>query len=147
MRSIHTWGQRDVREIESISGERRRDKRYPMELQLRWKLVRRRRLIDAGTGCTVNISSGGIRFEGGRTLPAGLNVELAISWPVLLLNIAPMQLFVTGRILRSGEGWAAIRTVTHEFRTFSVGGSLNTELRTPGPLLPTKGATAVSGAP
>jgi hypothetical protein len=147
MRSIHTWGQQDVQEIKSIGGERRRDKRYGMQLQLRWKLVRRRRLIDAGTGCTVNMSSGGIRFEAGRDMPAGLNVELAISWPILLLNVAPMQLFVTGRILRSGEGWAAIRTVTHEFRTFSVGGPLNTELRTPGPLLQMKGATAVNGAP
>jgi hypothetical protein len=145
MRSIHTWGQA-VQEIESIGGERRRDKRYGMQLQLRWKLVRRRRLIDAGTGCTINMSSGGIRFEAGREMPAGLNVELAIAWPILLLNVAPMQLFVTGRILRSREGWAAIRTVTHEFRTFSVNGPLKTGLRPSVPVLQMKGATAFNGA-
>ena len=111
-----------MQQIETIGGERRRDKRYGMQLQLRWKLVRRRRTIDTGTGITVNMSSGGIRFEAGREMPAGLNVELAISWPILLLNVAPMQLFITGRILRSGDGWAAIRTVTHEFRTFASGG-------------------------
>jgi hypothetical protein len=146
MRSIHTWGD-DVQEIESIGGERRRDKRYGMQLQLRWKLVRRRRTIDTGTGCTVNMSSGGIRFEAGREMPAGLNVELAISWPILLLNVAPMQLFITGRILRSSEGWAAIRTVTHEFRTFSSAGVAANGLRTPGLLIQMKGATAVNGAP
>jgi len=145
MRSIHSWGG-DVQEIESIGGERRRDKRYGMQLQLRWKLVRRRRLIDTGTGCTVNMSSGGIRFEAGRDMPAGLNVELAIAWPILLLNVAPMQLFITGRILRSGNGWAAIRTVTHEFRTFSAGGALTDGLRTPGLLLQMKGAAALNGA-
>jgi hypothetical protein len=108
-------------QTETIGGERRRDKRYGMKLQLRWKLVRRRRTIDTGTGYTMNMSSGGIQFEAGRELPSGLNVELAISWPMLLLNVAPMQLFITGRITRSGPGWAAIRTVTHEFRTFGSG--------------------------
>jgi hypothetical protein len=145
MRSIHTWGDA-VQEIESIGGERRNDKRYGMQLQLRWKLVRRRRTIDTGTGCTVNMSSGGIRFEAGREMPAGLNVELAISWPILLLNVAPMQLFITGRILRSGDGWAAIRTVTHEFRTFSAGGAMANGMRAPGLLIHMKGAAAVNGA-
>jgi len=145
MRSIQTWGD-DVQEIESIGGERRRDKRYGMQLQLRWKLVRRRRTIDTGTGSTVNMSSGGIRFEAGREMPSGLNVELAISWPILLLNVAPMQLFITGRILRSSDGWAAIRTVTHEFRTFSASGATANGLRTPGLLIHMKGAAAVNGA-
>ncbi len=144
MRSIHTWGD-DVQQVETIGGERRRDKRYGMQLQLRWKLVRRRRLIDAGTGCTINMSSGGIRFEAGREMPSGLNVELAIAWPVLLLNVAPMQLVITGRILRSGDGWAAIRTVTHEFRTFAASGAQANGLRTPGLLIHMKGAAAVNG--
>src|SRR5580658_6009169 len=143
MGPIHTWGD-DVQLTETIGGERRRDKRYGMQLQLRWKLVRRRRTIDTGTGCTVNMSSGGIRFEAGREMPSGLNVELAISWPILLLNVAPMQLYITGRILRSGNGWAAIRTVTHEFRTFAAGGTLNAA-RSPGVLLQMKGTAAVNG--
>src|ERR1700684_222932 len=145
MGSIHTWGD-DVQQIESIGGERRRGQRYGMQLQLRWKLVRRRRTIDTGTGCTVNMSSGGIRFEAGREMPAGLNVELAISWPILLLNVAPMQLFITGRILRSGEGWAAIRTVPHELRTSAAGGAMANGLRTPGLLIQMKGAAAINGA-
>jgi hypothetical protein len=57
-----------------------------------------------------------------------------------------MQLFVTGRILRSGEGWAAIRTVTHEFRTFSAGGAMANGMRAPGLLIHMKGAAAVNGA-
>ena len=145
MGSIHTWGD-DVQQVETIGGERRRDKRYGMQLQLRWKLVRRRRTIDTGTGCTVNMSSGGIRFEAGREMPAGLNVELAISWPVLLLNVAPMQLFITGRILRSGSGWEAIRTVTHEFRTFVASGAPANGQRMPGLLIHMKGSAAVNGA-
>ena len=91
-----------------------------MQLQLRWKLIRRRRLIDSGTGRTIDLSGGGILFEAGGDLQAGLNVELAIAWPVLLHDVAPMQMMAGGRIVRSGGGWAAIRTVTHQFRTAGI---------------------------
>ena len=47
----------------------------------------------------------------------GFDVELAISWPVLLHNVAPMQLVVQGRIVRSEGGQIAIRMIQHEFRT------------------------------
>ncbi len=106
-----------MEKLDAIGGERRNDKRYGMELQLRWKLIRRRREIDAGTGRTIDMSSGGVMFEAGADLPAGLNVELSLAWPLLLQNVAPMQLVITGRIVRSDKGWVAIRTVTHEFRT------------------------------
>jgi hypothetical protein len=53
-------------------------------------------------------------------LPFGLNVELSISWPVLLHNVAPLQLVVSGRIVRSDGNRAAIRMTQHEFRTVGV---------------------------
>lgn len=109
-----------MNELQSIGGDRRNDKRYGMQLRLRWKLVRRRRVIDSGMGQTIDMSSGGILFDAGSDLPVGLNVELAIAWPMLLREVTPMQLMVTGRILRSSDGRTAIRTVTHEFRTLGV---------------------------
>jgi len=108
-----------VENTQGLNGERRQDRRYEIGLELRWKLIRRRRVIDSGVGKTVDLSSGGIMFETGRDLPAGLNVELSIQWPVRLHNVAPLQLIVSGRIVRSGSGWAAIRTVQHEFRTMA----------------------------
>jgi hypothetical protein len=106
--------------METIGGDRRSDRRYGMQLHLRWSLVRRRREIDAGTGRTIDMSSGGILFETGCELPTGLNVEMHIAWPMLLHDVAPMQLVVTGRIVRSSRGWAAIRTMSHEFRTAGI---------------------------
>jgi len=44
-------------------------------------------------------------------------VELAISWPVMLHNSAPLQLIVSGRIVRSNGTRAGVRMVQHEFRT------------------------------
>ncbi|MGB9457255.1 MAG: PilZ domain-containing protein [Bryobacteraceae bacterium] len=106
-----------IQQFDTIAGDRRRDKRYELELDLRWKLIRRRRLLEGGEGRTVDVSSGGILFDAGRPLPPGLNVELLINWPVMLHNVAPLQLMVYGKIIRSTGRRTAIRMVQHEFRT------------------------------
>ncbi len=124
---------------DGIHGDRRYDRRYDITLDLRWRLVRRRKVLDSGTGSTVDLSSGGILFDAGRQLPVGLNVELSISWPALLHNVAAMQLVVAGRIVRAEQGRIAIHMVQHEFRT--CGGSaaprplLASAARTPSALL------------
>ena len=102
---------------DKIGGERRDDRRYPLQLELKWKLIRRRRVLDTGTGRTIDVSSGGVLFDAGRHLPEGLNVELSIAWPVLLHNVAPMQLVAIGKIARSGSRQVAMVTTQHEFRT------------------------------
>jgi PilZ domain len=115
MESTTGWG--EVLNEQSIGGDRRHDRRYDIQLELRWKLIRRRRVIETGCGRTIDLSSGGVLFETGCELPVGLNVELSVAWPVRLHNIAPLQLTVQGRIVRSANGWAAVRSVQHEFRT------------------------------
>ena len=116
MDSTVFWG-KPAAESDAIGGERRQDRRYHLQLELKWKLIRRRRLLDTGAGRTIDVSSGGIRFDAGRHLPEGLNVELSISWPVLLHNVAPMLLVATGKIVRCDGRQVAFRTVQHEFRT------------------------------
>lgn len=103
-----------------IAGDRRQDRRYALQLDCRWKLIRRRRVLDTGTGNTTDLSSGGIQFDAGRHLPEGLNVELSINWPVLLHNVAPLQLVVSGRIVRARGRMIAVRAIQHEFRTIGV---------------------------
>ena len=105
---------------DAIGGDRRQDRRYHLQLELKWKLIRRRRVLDTGTGQTVDVSSGGILFDAGRHLPEGLNVELSIAWPVLLHNVAPMQLVAAGKIVRGDGHRVAIRTAQHEFRTVGI---------------------------
>ena len=81
----------EPQQTESIHGDRRYDRRYEIALEVRWKLVRRRKVLDSGVGTTVDLSSGGIFFDAGRPLPVGLSVELSIAWPALLHNVAQMQ--------------------------------------------------------
>jgi hypothetical protein len=100
-----------------MAPQRRRDRRYALQLDLRWKLVRRRRVLETGTGYTLDLSSSGILLDVGRHLPAGLNLELSVSWPVLHQNVSPLHLSVLGRIVRTDGHLAAIQMVQHELRT------------------------------
>jgi c-di-GMP-binding flagellar brake protein YcgR len=113
------WSE-ETEQVQCINGDRRQDRRYRIHLDLRWKLIRRRRVLETGVGKTVDLSSGGILFDAGRQLPVGLNVELSISWPVLLRNEAPMQLIVSGRVVRTSQNTTAVAMAQHEFRTSGI---------------------------
>jgi hypothetical protein len=131
------WHEQNT-DLELIGGDRRSDRRYSLQMELRWKLIRRKRVLDSGTGRTIDLSSSGILFDAGRQLPVGLNVELSISWPVLLRNMAPLQLIVCGRIVRADSGRAGIRMMQHDFKTVGVPAQqrgIATANRTPSALL------------
>ena len=117
MDSTGFWGKSGG---DQIAGDRRQDRRYQLQLECKWKLIRRRKVLDTGIGRTVDVSSGGLLFDAGRHLPEGLNVELSIAWPVLLHNVAPMQLVATGKIVRTNGRQVAIQTTQHEFRTAGI---------------------------
>lgn len=117
MFTSHMGSRQQTIDEERIHGDRRFDRRYHIPMELRWKLVRRRKVLESGSGTTVDLSSGGILFDAGRPLPVGMNVELAIVWPVLLHDVAPMQLVVGGRIVRTHGSRTAIQMIQHEFRT------------------------------
>ena len=51
MRAADDWDG-TIQEFDTIAGDRRRDKRYVLELDVRWKLIRRRRLLESGEGRT-----------------------------------------------------------------------------------------------
>jgi hypothetical protein len=101
--------------------DRRQDRRYEIQLDLCWKLIYRCRVLETGTGRTIDLSNGGIHYETERRLPPGLNVELSIAWPAVLDDMGPRQLVVSGKIVRSDGGRTAIRKCQHEFRSAGMG--------------------------
>jgi hypothetical protein len=103
-----------------LARERRASRRYEIPLRLRWKVLRRKRLLETGTGTTVNLSSTGILFETDTKLPIDGAVELSIAWPILLDGSLPMQLTVAGRITRITGHKVAIAINQYEFRTAGV---------------------------
>ena len=101
------------------SENRRGKMRFPMQRELRYKLLKDGATVESGVGQTVDIGSGGVGFEIGRDLPVGGFIQLSISWPVLLGDTCAMRFIVFGRVVRSGDGRCACTIDKYEFRTQS----------------------------
>jgi c-di-GMP-binding flagellar brake protein YcgR len=100
-------------------GERRYNHRYPISLDVQWRLLLRNVTADSGQGRTVDLSSGGILLETGRSLPVGQKVRLVIAWPALPNKISGAELLVSGRVVRSDGNRNAIRIDQHAFHTLT----------------------------
>ena len=102
--------------------ERRGADRFPLEREMRYKILSKRLGHEQGSGKTMNMSSSGILFATDGTLLPGKKVEIAISWPAQLDNHCALKLVTRGRIVRVGQGCAAIEIQQYEFRTMGNAG-------------------------
>lgn len=105
-----------------LPGERRSTDRFPIERELRYKVVSKRSSNESGIGRTVNFSSGGILFTTEQMLIPGKKIEMAISWPAQLDAKCPLKLLARGRIVRCENGRAAVEIQQYEFRTMGAHG-------------------------
>jgi hypothetical protein len=97
--------------------ERRSADRFPIEREVRYKILNKRNTQEEGTGKTVNISSNGVLFTTDQILLPGKRLELSISWPAQLDNKCQLKLVARGRVARLEQGRAAIEIQQYEFRT------------------------------
>jgi hypothetical protein len=106
--------------FKTVSPEQRSHQRYPIELEVEYRLVTKGQSDQLGSGKTRNISSGGVLINALNALgapPAGSTIELMLSWPFLLEGVCPLKLVMRGRIVRSDMRGVAIQSNYHEFRT------------------------------
>src|SRR5438477_8827026 len=99
--------------------ERRGTNRFPVQQDVRYRLVQSRISKVTGSGTTLNMGSGGILFTTEEKLALGRTVELSVSWPARLDGICPLQFVATGRVVRSEADRAAVRIERYEFKTRS----------------------------
>jgi hypothetical protein len=97
--------------------ERRASHRFPIERDVRFKVLSRKTGTEAGVGKTVNISSSGVLFTADRSLSPGKRVELSISWPAQLDKTCHLKLVAKGRVVRCEADKAALEIQQYEFRT------------------------------
>lgn len=97
--------------------ERRASDRFPMERDVRYKVLNRKSEDETGAGKTVNMSSNGVLFTTDGFLIPGRRVELAISWPAQLNSTVALKLVARGRVVRSEGGVSAVEIQQYEFRT------------------------------
>ena len=106
--------------------DRRHSDRFPIEREVRYRVLSKRAGDEAGDGKTINISSAGVLFTTERMLLPGRRLELAISWPAQLNNKCALKLVARGRIVRFEEGRAAMEIQQYEFRTQAAGAAVGT---------------------
>jgi hypothetical protein len=102
--------------------DRRAADRYPIEREVRYKVLSKKDGDEAGTGTTINMSSSGVLFTTDHLLIPGKRLELAISWPAQLNGNCALKLVAKGRVVRYEEGRAAIQIQQYEFRTKGANG-------------------------
>jgi len=100
--------------------DRRMTNRFPVQQEIKYRLLQPRSEQRAGVGKTVDISSGGILFTTDQRLPVGRTIEIAMHWPARLNGTCPLQFVATGRVIRADRTSAAVRIQKYEFRTRSV---------------------------
>jgi hypothetical protein len=104
--------------------ERRDHSRYDLRLPLRYRVSLKGSPPYIGTGLTQDMSVHGISFRCRKPLPIGAHVELLVDWPVKHGNGYPLELQVTGFILRSGSGKTAVRMTSHRLRICEIPGEM-----------------------
>lgn len=96
---------------------RRSHRRYPIYVDLEYKLLDGKQVLKTGTGRTLNLSSSGILFECGDALPVGTTIRMSLNWPAKLNDRVGLTLCVNGRTIRSSGKYTAVEIFSHEFRT------------------------------
>jgi hypothetical protein len=110
-----------VRLLQGLSSDSRSSVRVPMDLEVRYSVVRRRRSVEIGSGRTIDISSSGLSFTADRPLSIGQTLDVSIDWPVLLDGGVQLQIVASGVVVRTTGAVTAIRIERHEFRTRRAG--------------------------
>jgi hypothetical protein len=118
MRRMALFPEKQLVASGSESGsDRRGADRFPIEREVRYRILNKRSSGEEGTGRTINISSNGVLFTTDQILVPGKRLELSISWPAQLDNKCQLKLVARGRVARLEQGRAAIEIQQYEFRT------------------------------
>jgi PilZ domain len=104
---------------DNAQADRRHSDRFPIEREVRYRVLNKRSSEEVGDGKTINISSSGVLFTVEHMLLPGRRMELAISWPAQLNNKTALKLVARGRVVRFEGGRAALEIQQYEFRTQS----------------------------
>lgn len=102
--------------METTAGERRINRRFHLRLPVHYRLSLKGEPSRSGSGLTCDISTSGVGFRCRRPLPVGAHIELVVSWPAKHSDIYPIDLQITGFVVRSDTGRVAVRMTSHRFR-------------------------------
>lgn len=105
--------------METPTQERRRTRRFHIRMSLHYRVSQKGAVTRSGSGLTVDMSTDGVSFRCRKPLPEGAHIEIAIDWPARYGDVYPIDLLVTGFVVRSDHGRTAVRMTSRRFRISS----------------------------
>jgi hypothetical protein len=105
---------------DSLDRDRRATSRYPISADLEYRLIRHKKIVQTGSGRTVNFSSTGLLFESARPLLPGMRIEVTVVWPARLHDVSLLNLCINGKTVRTSGKLTAVRIMSYDFRTSAV---------------------------
>jgi len=96
--------------------ERRLQRRYPIEGEVEYRIVRQGQVASTGIGVVSDLSDTGILFNAGQALCPGWNLELLIPWPTARNPLGRVDVCAVARIVRTEENWCAARILKYDFQ-------------------------------
>jgi len=99
--------------------DRRRNRRYELRLPVHYRVAEKGMMPRTGSGNTCDLSSNGLSFRCRRPLPIGAHIEMMVDWPSKYGDMYPIELQVTGFIVRTTGGRIGVRVTSRKFRVAS----------------------------
>lgn len=96
--------------------ERRTTKRYDLHLPVHYRISQKGESSKWGSGTTREMSTNGLSFRTRRELPVGSHIEMIVDWPAKYGDDQPIDLQLTGFVVRSDAGKTAVRVTSRRFR-------------------------------
>jgi hypothetical protein len=91
---------------------------YPIKLAFQYRAYSDGRLVQTGTGETIEISTRALRVRIPEELPArAAELDLAIAWPVPLDGVIPLLWAVRAKPAWRAPGWIFVCVASQELRT------------------------------
>jgi hypothetical protein len=96
--------------------DRRNNRRYDLRLPLHYRFAEKGSMPRTGSGTTCDMSTNGLSFRSRKALPVGTHIEMIVDWPPRYGDLYPIDLVMTGFIVRSTGGKTAVRVSSRKFR-------------------------------
>lgn len=102
--------------LERTAQERRATRRYELHLPIHFRVSQKGAVARWGTGVTREMSTSGLSFRTRKPLPVGSHVEMIVDWPAKYAENQPIDLQLTGFVVRSDTHRTAVRVTSRRFR-------------------------------
>jgi hypothetical protein len=105
--------------MSQIASDRRESRRYELHLPIHYHFSDKSGTSRSGSATTCDLSTTGLSFRTRKPLPVGIHIELVVDWPTRYGDIYPIDLLMTGFVVRSTSGRTGVRVASRRFRVAS----------------------------